>query len=557
MGLSFWNGIIEPIDDIRAGNPPSNPELLDYLENEFIESGFNVQHITRLICSSRTYQLSVETNRWNEDDTINFSHAMPRRLPAETLLDAVYTVTGSKTKFPGVPAGTRAASLPDVGIALPDGFLGTFGRPARETSCECERNGELQLGPIMALVSGPTVNDAISDPNNAIAKIAKEAPDHKELINQLFLRILNRPATGEEINRSKSLFSSQIDGDHSLLIEKLEAAEFEIKDWLQDEEKKRGDAIAKAHNELDAYKTQTAEAVRKANEVRNDRISKAKTNLASFDKTLPVKVTQWELDFVSGKSKWANLDISKISSKMPGIKFENQKDGSVFVAGRSAKGSYIINSSTSKNLLTGIRIEAMEDNRLPRKGPGRAPNDGNFVLTELEVMASPNKELSHWKEVGNWNFSSTQNLGKWQPEPNTKVLDANESIILNTAGKDAALSSSPFYHVGPFIGLGFDQVGGPENESSFDPNKKYNSGEKSLSWKIKPEWKDGQLYGTVFTAENSSNYLLKEIETTAPVTLPVSLGSDDGVKVFLNGKEVLSNNVGLGQHLIRKNWSLN
>ena len=71
------------------------------------------------------------------------------------------------------------------------------------------------------------------------------------------------------------------------------------------------------------------------------------------------------------------------------VKFENQKDGSIFVGGRSAKGSYIINSTTNKDLLTGIRIEAMEDNRLPRKGPGRAPNDGNFVLSELEVLASP------------------------------------------------------------------------------------------------------------------------------------------------------------------------
>ena len=286
--------------------------------------------------------------------------------------------------------------------------------------------------------------------------------------------------------------------------------------------------------------------IKKANDARNARITKAKTNLASFDKSLPVKVMQWESDFAAGKSQWTNLDISKISSKMPGVKFESQKDGSIFVGGRSAKGSYIINSLTKKELLTGIRIEAMEDNRLPRKGPGRAPNDGNFVLSELEVVASPTKDLSHWKEVGNWNFSNAQNLGKWQPEPNTKVLDANKSIILSTLGKDAKLSSSPFYHAGPFIGLGFDQVGGPERESSFDPNMKFSQGEKSLSWKVKPEWKDGQLYGTVFSAENSSNYLLKEIETTAPVSLPVSLGSDDGIKVFLNGKEVLANNVGRG-----------
>ena len=182
-GYLFGVCIIEPIDDIRAGNPPSNPELLDYLEDELISSGFDVQHIIRLICQSRTYQLSVETNTWNEDDQINFSHALPRRLSAETLLDAVYTVTGSQTKFPGVPAGTRAASLPDVGISLPDGFLGTFGRPARETSCECERNGELQLGPIMALVSGPTVNNAISDPKNAISKIAREETDNLSLIH--------------------------------------------------------------------------------------------------------------------------------------------------------------------------------------------------------------------------------------------------------------------------------------------------------------------------------------------------------------------------------------
>ena len=88
-GYLFGIGIIEPIDDIRAGNPPSNPELLSYLEEEFISSGFNVRHVIKLICKSRTYQLSIATHSWNEDDTINFSHATPRRLPAETLLDAV------------------------------------------------------------------------------------------------------------------------------------------------------------------------------------------------------------------------------------------------------------------------------------------------------------------------------------------------------------------------------------------------------------------------------------------------------------------------------------
>ena len=78
-------GIIEPLDDIRAGNPPSNPELLKYLEEEFIKSKFNIQHVLRLICKSRTYQLSIETNKWNSDDSTNFSHGKARRLPAEVL----------------------------------------------------------------------------------------------------------------------------------------------------------------------------------------------------------------------------------------------------------------------------------------------------------------------------------------------------------------------------------------------------------------------------------------------------------------------------------------
>src|SRR5688572_26584491 len=108
-GYLFGTGIIEPIDDIRAGNPPTNPELLDALTKDFIESGFDAQHILRTICKSRTYQLSVATNKWNEDDTINYSHSIPRRLTAETLFDAIHLAAGSTVKLPGVPAGFRAA----------------------------------------------------------------------------------------------------------------------------------------------------------------------------------------------------------------------------------------------------------------------------------------------------------------------------------------------------------------------------------------------------------------------------------------------------------------
>jgi hypothetical protein len=120
-------GLIDPLDDIRAGNPPSNPELLEYLTTELVRSGFDTRHLLRLITQSRTYQLAAATHRWNSDDKTNYSHALARRLPAEVLLDSVFKATGSTPKFPGVAAGTRAAQLPDSAIDLPSGFLANLG----------------------------------------------------------------------------------------------------------------------------------------------------------------------------------------------------------------------------------------------------------------------------------------------------------------------------------------------------------------------------------------------------------------------------------------------
>ncbi len=162
-GYLFGVGLIEPIDDIRAGNPPTNPELLDHLTASFVESGFDARQMFRMICNSRTYQLSVETNELNQDDTLNYSHALPRRLPAEVIYDAVHSVTGAVSNIPGQPKGTRAAALTDAGVKLKDGFLQNLGRPARESACECERSSDLQLGPVMALISGPTIGTAIAE----------------------------------------------------------------------------------------------------------------------------------------------------------------------------------------------------------------------------------------------------------------------------------------------------------------------------------------------------------------------------------------------------------
>src|SRR5262245_37336723 len=169
-GYLFGVGIIEPIDDIRAGNPPTNPELLDALTKDFINSEFDAQHILRTICKSRTYQQSVVTNKWNEDDTINYSHTTPRRLPAEALYDAIYLATGATEKLPGVPVGFRAAQLPDAGISVP--FLEDFGKPVRESACECERSSGMVLGPILKLINGPTVAEALTDAASELNQLA-------------------------------------------------------------------------------------------------------------------------------------------------------------------------------------------------------------------------------------------------------------------------------------------------------------------------------------------------------------------------------------------------
>ncbi len=178
---------------------PRIQNLLDYLAASFVESGFDTQQMLRMICNSRTYQLSVETNPLNEDDALNYSHALPRRLPAEVIYDAVHTVTGAISNIPGQPKGTRAAALSDAGVKLADGFLQNFGRPARESACECERSSGLQLGPVMALISGPTIGTAIADPKNELEKIVAENPDDRAMAEEIFLACLGTYAHGKRI----------------------------------------------------------------------------------------------------------------------------------------------------------------------------------------------------------------------------------------------------------------------------------------------------------------------------------------------------------------------
>ena len=194
----FGRGIIEPVDDIRGSNPPSNPALLEALTEEFIKSNFDARKLMRIICLSRTYQSSLTANRWNEDDRINFSHALPRRLTAEQMMDAVAVATGTKERFNNLPVGMRAAEVPD-GMVAGNDFLGLFGRPSRKSACECERSSNLSLSHAMNLINGAMIGEALSAPDNRIKKLIDEEKDDTKVVESIYLAVLNRKPTPQEI----------------------------------------------------------------------------------------------------------------------------------------------------------------------------------------------------------------------------------------------------------------------------------------------------------------------------------------------------------------------
>ena len=384
-GYLFGVGVIEPIDDIRAGNPATNPALLDFLTAEFVQHKFDVRHVHRLIATSRTYQLSVQTNQWNADDKTNFSHALARRLPAEVLYDAVHKAVGAVSKIPGVPAGTRAAELPDAGVDLPSRFLGEFGRPVRESACECERTGGLQLGPVMALVNGQTVADAISDPANALAELAKE-PDDAKLIGELFLRVLNRPPTAKEVAECKPLLGVA-PGDFETLKATTAAREAEVAPLRVKLEADRKEAHTKAAAAAVARETEIKPYRSMQEWGRGRRVNAADAALKGYDAvTLPAAVAAFEAKHAAPDVAWTPLVPWKVSANTTKLKV--LPDGSIRAEKAADKADYTLTVPTDLQGVTAIRLEALADDTLPGGGPGFAPN-GNFVLNEFIVRAAP------------------------------------------------------------------------------------------------------------------------------------------------------------------------
>jgi hypothetical protein len=369
--------------------------------------------------------LSIETNRWNEDDEINYSHARARRLPAEVLYDAIYRATGVPSSFTGVAPGTRAATLPDVGIELPDGFLGNLGRPSRESACECERSRNLQLGPVMALVSGPTDGTAISDPENGIARLVAATRDNAELVSRLFLQFLTRPGKPDEVNAAVAMFH-QLDADHARLVADLDKYSHELAPNIAAQELERQARIASLETQIQARREIVKLRLPRAEQERQDRIAKAQAALAEYDTKLAAKLPEWEAA-QSAATRWHTLEPVEMGATYR-ARFSRQADNSVFVDGDKAKGAYRLAAPIPIDRVTGIRLDALADDRLAGRGPGRS-GGGNFVVTEFGARLLP--AAGPAKLVRSWDFSGTED--GWQSDDGAKVLaDSGTRYLFGT-----------------------------------------------------------------------------------------------------------------------------
>jgi hypothetical protein len=198
----FGRGIVDPLDDMRVTNPPCNPELLDALAADFVKHGFSLKHLVKTIAKSRTYQLSAIPNEFNKTDKQNFTRFYPRRLPAEVLLDAVSQVTDSPTTFGSLPQDThgprRALMLPDENHG--SYFLEVFGKPARSSSCECERTNDANLAQALHLLNSDEVQQKLARAGARADKLSQDkARDDVAKVKELFAWAYGRPPTSDQL----------------------------------------------------------------------------------------------------------------------------------------------------------------------------------------------------------------------------------------------------------------------------------------------------------------------------------------------------------------------
>lgn len=199
-------GIVEPVDDVRSTNPPTNPQLLNALACSLAESRFDLRQLMRQIIASRTYQASTAVNATNANDEQNYSRALLRRLSAEVLLDAICDATGVPEKFAGVPAGSRAVQLWDSQAT--SYFLTTTGRPSRSTVCECERVASPTVTQVLHTLNSANLEGKISHDAGLVVKTLRDHPNENgPVINETYLAFVSRLPTDIETQRAAEHFA--------------------------------------------------------------------------------------------------------------------------------------------------------------------------------------------------------------------------------------------------------------------------------------------------------------------------------------------------------------
>jgi hypothetical protein len=226
----FHRGIIDPVDDIRTTNPPVNPELLDALTRDFVAHKFDVQHLMRAIVTSRTYQRSSVPNETNAHDDMNFSRMVPRRLPAETLLDSLVQVTGVPERFGGAPDGFTAKQLPDAEVTSE--FLNLFGKPQRMEACECERDDGSNMLQALHFINGNAVLNRVNAGNSRLAQMLQQKLTDQQLVEQIYLWSLCRPPSAPELQVSLNFFQTYGSGKRAEAAQDLLWALLNSKDFL-------------------------------------------------------------------------------------------------------------------------------------------------------------------------------------------------------------------------------------------------------------------------------------------------------------------------------------
>jgi len=226
------SGLVEPVDDMRATNPASNPELLDALAGHLVEIKYDLRRLMRTIMTSRVYQLSSTALAANVEDRRFYPHYNIKRLPAEVLLDAIDSACGTHEPFTGVPLGTRAIELPDPNFD--SYFLDTLGRPQRAIVCECERTAEPNLAQVLHIANGELLNRKLLDKQGRISQLVKDknlekSDGARQAIEQLYLSTFSRSPTADELAKCRQVITrapTSREGLEDLLWALLNSREF-------------------------------------------------------------------------------------------------------------------------------------------------------------------------------------------------------------------------------------------------------------------------------------------------------------------------------------------